>query len=263
MSSGPKEAASHYSSACNLALAMFVVFLVFPLLIGLVCLVFGALLAWAEDWGVGDGFYYIISNLCGLANPHTDASPTTGGGKAAAVYVALVSISFFAAVITLVGYFSMWSTLMRRFEGLAHFHVTKSSHQDSEGHAEHDDHNKPWVVHFENGQKHRYTSKQLQEKCGVTDIQAGKAVQHKLRGPGIARVNETTHQDFQASDSDSPGTIATLQREVVLLRDRLASLAPTPELSYSPKVLQVLMAEENMEVRCDFVHGHACVCMHA
>ena len=242
---------------------MFIVFIIFPLLVGLVCLFFGAFLSWAEGWGIGDGFYYVISNLCGLANPLTNASPTTSGGKALDVYVALASISVFAAVITMVGYFSMWNTLMRRFEGLMHFHVGKSSHQDPNGQSDHDHQNKPWAVHFENGQKHRYTSKQLQEKCGVTDIQAGKAVQHKLHGPGIARVNETTHQDFQASDSDSPGTIATLQREVVLLRDRLASLAPTPELSYSPKVLQVLMAEENMEVRCDFVHGHACVCMHA
>ena len=51
MSSGPKEAASHYSSACNVALAMFVVFLVF--LIGLVCLVFRVSLGRWEGMGRG------------------------------------------------------------------------------------------------------------------------------------------------------------------------------------------------------------------
>ena len=64
--------ASLYSSCFDLTVGMFVVFFCFPFLVALISFLFGAVLAWAESWGVMQGFYYIVGNLCGLATPLTD-----------------------------------------------------------------------------------------------------------------------------------------------------------------------------------------------
>ena len=39
-----------------------------------------------------------------------------------------------------------------------------------------------WVIKFENGAVHRYTSEQVRHKFGIEDIQAGMKVFHKARG---------------------------------------------------------------------------------
>ena len=52
-------------------------------------------------------------------------------------------------------------------------------------------HVKPWAVRFDDGERHTYTKEQMQEKFGITDIQPGQAVEHKVRGRGAVMPNET------------------------------------------------------------------------
>ena len=113
------------TSSFNFGMGVFVVFVCFPMLLGLTSFVFGCLLAWAEDWKVKDGFYYIVGNLCGLATPITNLTPDSSEGKVVDVFVALVSVSISASVITMVGYFSIWRTLMSSFEGAIHTRLSK------------------------------------------------------------------------------------------------------------------------------------------
>ena len=43
---------------------------------------------------------------------------------------------------------------------------------------------KPWAVVYRSGERHRYTSKQMREKFGLTEIHAGMSVNHHHRGRG-------------------------------------------------------------------------------
>ena len=43
----------------------------------------------AEGWHIIDGFYYVISMLCGLPNPLTDVNPDTDLGKFVDIVIAL------------------------------------------------------------------------------------------------------------------------------------------------------------------------------
>ena len=99
--------------------------------LALVAFICGALLAWAESWNVVVGFYYVISNLTGLANPLTNQSPESSLGKVVDVtvcahacaqtrllarrhtQVALISISVSATIIGLIGYLAVLRVPMR------------------------------------------------------------------------------------------------------------------------------------------------------
>ena len=59
---------------------MFVLTVIFvlPIAVILLSFVFGFILAGAESWSVMDGFYYVISTLCGLPKPLTHVTPESG-----------------------------------------------------------------------------------------------------------------------------------------------------------------------------------------
>jgi hypothetical protein len=59
-----------------------VVFIITPVIVVAFALPLGFLLAELEGWDDMDGFYYLMSVLCGLPNGLTDESPTSDEGKA-------------------------------------------------------------------------------------------------------------------------------------------------------------------------------------
>jgi len=77
----------------------------------------GALLAEIEGWSIADGYLYVISNLTGLGNPLTDATPDTDAGIYFALLVSIWSLTIAGAAISILGNFDCMSTLANLAEG--------------------------------------------------------------------------------------------------------------------------------------------------
>jgi len=78
------------------------VVVVLPLFVMATSFMFGGLLAVLEEWTWMEGFYYVVGNLCALATPLTDVSPTNDAGKFFDVVIAVWSLSVMATFIGLV-----------------------------------------------------------------------------------------------------------------------------------------------------------------
>ena len=61
---------------------------------------------------------------------------------------------------------------------------------------------KPWAVEFDNGERHRYTEDQIQQKFGVTALH-GTVVNHKVRGRGTVVDNDRVEIPPHAEASDA------------------------------------------------------------
>lgn len=97
-------------------LAMFFWFVVVlcPLTVMIIAAIFGALLAEVEGWHFWDGFYYVVSNLTGLATPLTEVTPETQSGKIFDVLVAVWSLSLAGCIIGIVGSLSAVSSVVHQ-----------------------------------------------------------------------------------------------------------------------------------------------------
>ena len=77
---------SPYRGCCN----MFVfIFGIIPALVLIIAVMFGGILAVAEDWSFREGFEYVVGNLVGLATPLTDVSPDNLAGELLDILVAV------------------------------------------------------------------------------------------------------------------------------------------------------------------------------
>ena len=94
------------------------VFIFIPITVMLMGAFFGAILAEVEGWKIKDGFYYIISMLCGLPNPLTDVTPDSDEGKIVDIIIALWALSLAGTIIGIVGGMSVINTLVESAEAL-------------------------------------------------------------------------------------------------------------------------------------------------
>jgi len=85
------------------AVFFFFVFFFIPVVVIVLSFLFGSMLAAAEEWDTMDGFYYVISMLCGLPNPLTDVNPDTDLGKFVDIVIALWSLAVAGCIIGIVG----------------------------------------------------------------------------------------------------------------------------------------------------------------
>jgi hypothetical protein len=60
------------------------------------CSVMGAILAFAENWHISQGILYVLENILGLADPLTDNSPVTPGGKVIDVVISSIALGYIA-----------------------------------------------------------------------------------------------------------------------------------------------------------------------
>merc|ERR1712070_303452 len=81
----------------------FAVFIVLPTIVIIIATIFGGILASMEGWSFKPGFYYVVGNLCALATPLTDITPTSDAGKVVDILVAVWSLSIAAIFIGMVG----------------------------------------------------------------------------------------------------------------------------------------------------------------
>ena len=98
--------------------------------------IFGLILAEVEGWKIKDGFYYIISMLCGLPTPLTEVDPDTDEGKLVDVIVALWALALAGTIIGVVGGLSVINRLVdaaesfgQRFKRAARKAVTGSDEE--------------------------------------------------------------------------------------------------------------------------------------
>ena len=111
-----KMRARNLLSTCVRAAAPFV-----PVVVLIFAGILGTILAELEGWPDLQGFYYIISMLCGLPNPITDdpgLSPTSTEGKFIDIVVALWSWALIGTVIGVVGGLTVVTQLVESAEGL-------------------------------------------------------------------------------------------------------------------------------------------------
>lgn len=94
------------------------VFVFIPITVMIMGIVFGFILAEVEGWSVKDGFYYIISMLCGLPNPLTDVTPENDEGKIVDIVIALWALSLAGTIIGIVGGMSVINSLVDSAEAL-------------------------------------------------------------------------------------------------------------------------------------------------
>ena len=102
-------------STCVRAAAPFV-----PVVVIIFAGILGTILAELEGWPDLQGFYYLISMLCGLPNPITDdpsLSPTSTEGKFIDIVVALWSWALIGTVIGVVGGLTVVTQLVESAEG--------------------------------------------------------------------------------------------------------------------------------------------------
>ena len=88
-SAGAETEEDEPSFVRNLGIFFLFVFLIVPVIVLAVAALFGLLLAELEGWSFPDGFYYIISMLCGLPNPLTDVDPDTTEGRIIDIVIAI------------------------------------------------------------------------------------------------------------------------------------------------------------------------------
>ena len=106
------------SLALNILTFLVFIFIVIPIVIILVAVIFGFILAEVEGWKIKDGFYYIISMLCGLPNALTDVTPDSDEGKIVDIIIALWALSLAGTIIGIVGGMSVINTLVESAEAL-------------------------------------------------------------------------------------------------------------------------------------------------
>ena len=106
------------SLALNILTFLVFIFIVIPIVIILVAVIFGFILAEVEGWNIKDGFYYIISMLCGLPNALTDVTPDSDEGKIVDIIIALWALSLAGTIIGIVGGMSVINTLVESAEAL-------------------------------------------------------------------------------------------------------------------------------------------------
>ena len=106
------------STTLNVLTFMVFIFVVIPIVIIVVALLFGFILAEVEGWSIKDGFYYIISMLCGLPNPLTDVTPENDEGKIVDIVIALWALSLAGTIIGIVGGMSVINSLVDSAEAL-------------------------------------------------------------------------------------------------------------------------------------------------
>ena len=106
------------SLALNILTFLVFMFIVIPIVIILVAVIFGFILAEVEGWKIKDGFYYIISMLCGLPNALTDVTPDSDEGKIVDIIIALWALSLAGTIIGIVGGMSVINTLVESAEAL-------------------------------------------------------------------------------------------------------------------------------------------------
>mmetsp|Transcript_4218 Transcript_4218/g.10175 ORF Transcript_4218/g.10175 Transcript_4218/m.10175 type:complete len:230 (+) Transcript_4218:448-1137(+) len=70
--------------------------IIIPLINGVLCAAFGALLALVEGWSVKDGILYVLSNTLGLGTPLTDKSPSTLYGALLDVILSSTALGYMA-----------------------------------------------------------------------------------------------------------------------------------------------------------------------
>lgn len=99
-----------------IALILFAL-LILPVVVLPTAGIFGAILAEIEGWTMLDGYLYVISNLTGLGNPLTIASPVSPDGIHFALIVSVWSMTIAGAAIGVVGNFSCIVTAARWSEG--------------------------------------------------------------------------------------------------------------------------------------------------
>mmetsp|Transcript_5185 Transcript_5185/g.18607 ORF Transcript_5185/g.18607 Transcript_5185/m.18607 type:complete len:384 (-) Transcript_5185:406-1557(-) len=96
-----------------------VVFIITPVIVVAFALPLGFLLAELEGWDDIDGFYYLMSVLCGLPNGLTDESPTSDEGKAVDIIIVLWAWCLVGTFIGLVANLSVVGRIILRFEAVA------------------------------------------------------------------------------------------------------------------------------------------------
>ena len=106
------------SLALNIFTFLVFIFIIIPIVIILVAVIFGFILAEVEGWKIKDGFYYIISMLCGLPNALTDVTPDSDEGKIVDIIIALWALSLAGTIIGIVGGMSVINTLVESAEAL-------------------------------------------------------------------------------------------------------------------------------------------------
>merc|ERR1711959_700423 len=95
---------------------LLVVLVLLPIVVVAVAFIFGALLAVCEGWKVVDGFRYVVGNLCGLATPLTDATPTSIGGDLVDVVISVWSLSVVATFVGIVMNMTFNGTMAEIFD---------------------------------------------------------------------------------------------------------------------------------------------------
>ena len=63
---------------------------------------------------------------------------------------------------------------------------------------------KPWAVEYDNGETHGYSKQQMKQMFGLTHIQPGTSVSHKLRGHGIVVAVSIVESESTASIPTPP-----------------------------------------------------------
>ena len=87
-----------------------------PAVVLAVAAVLGGILAAVEGWRYEDGFLYVISNLCALANPLTDVGPDSEAGMFFDILVALWSLAISGAAIGVVAALSFTEQLTKTID---------------------------------------------------------------------------------------------------------------------------------------------------
>jgi hypothetical protein len=77
--------------------------------------IFGCILGGFENWRAWTGFLYVSSNVCGLGNPLTDASPHTHGGIMVDILTSFWSIGVSGTIMGVVGGLTAATKLVDRF----------------------------------------------------------------------------------------------------------------------------------------------------
>jgi hypothetical protein len=95
-----------------------VMFVAVPVLVNAAAFLIGALLALLEDgWSPATGYYYMISALCGLGIPLTNATPATNPGKVVAVVCASWQMGLSGTVLGLAAGAPILGRARERLEG--------------------------------------------------------------------------------------------------------------------------------------------------
>ena len=131
-SAGAETEEDEPSFVRNLGIFFLFVFLIVPVIVLAVAALFGLLLAELEGWSFPDGFYYIISMLCGLPNPLTDVDPDTTEGRIIDIVIAIWALALAGTIIGIVGGMSVIGNLIESAEKLAQRKTKKVADEGDE-----------------------------------------------------------------------------------------------------------------------------------